>query len=172
MVFPVVMYRCESWTTKKAEHWRIDAFKEWCWRRHLRVPWTARRSNQSIKGNQSWIFIRRTDAEAEAPILLMWRADSLEKTLMLGKTEGRRRRGWGRDGWMASPAQWTWVWASSRTWWRTGKLGLRQSMGSQRVTEQNQQVWIILNTLSIAFPISKDSEHGEAGRRVEILNDL
>ena len=70
MVFPVVMYGCESWTTKKAEHWRTEACELWCWRRLLRVPWTARRSNQSIpKGNQSWIFVRRTDAEAEAPIL-------------------------------------------------------------------------------------------------------
>ena len=68
MLFPVVMYGCESCTRKKAKHWRIDAFELWCWRRFLRVPWTARRSNQSIL-NQSWIFIGRTDAEAEAPIL-------------------------------------------------------------------------------------------------------
>ena len=87
------------------------------------------------KGNQSWIFIRRSDAEAETPILghLMQRTDSLEKTLMLGKTKGRRRgwRGW--DGWMASATQWTWVWASSRSWWWTGKPGVLQSMGLQRV---------------------------------------
>ena len=71
MVFPVVMYGCESWTVKKAEHQRIDAFELWCWRRLSRVPWTARRSNLKLdpKGNQSWIFIRRTDAEAEIPIL-------------------------------------------------------------------------------------------------------
>ena len=70
VVFPVVMYGCESWTIKKDEHQRIDAFELWCWRRLLRVPWTARRSNQCIlKGNQSWIFIGRTDAKAEAPIL-------------------------------------------------------------------------------------------------------
>ena len=75
MVFPVVMYGCESWTIKKAEHWRIDAFELWCWRRLLRVPWTARRSNQSILGgNQSWIFIGRTDAEAETPIF--WPPDA------------------------------------------------------------------------------------------------
>ena len=72
MVFPVVMYGCESWTIKKAEHRRIDDFELWCWRRLLRVPWTARRSNQS-KGNQLWIFIGRIDAEAEAPIL--WPSD-------------------------------------------------------------------------------------------------
>ena len=71
MVFPVVMYGCESWTIKKAECWRIDAFELWCWRRLLRVPWTARRSNQSnLNGNQSWIFIGRTDAEAEG--LIPW----------------------------------------------------------------------------------------------------
>ena len=69
MVFPVVMYGCESWTVKKAEHWRIAAFELWCWRRLLRVPWTARRSNQSIKGDQSWVFIGRTDVEAETSIL-------------------------------------------------------------------------------------------------------
>ena len=69
MVFPVVLYGCESWTVKKAEHLRIDAFQLWCWRRHLRVPWTARRSNQSILKETSWVFIGRTDAEAETPIL-------------------------------------------------------------------------------------------------------
>ena len=71
MVFPVVMYGCESWTIKKAERWRIDTFELWCWRRPLGVPWTARKSNQSIhpKGNQSWVFIGRTDIEAETPIL-------------------------------------------------------------------------------------------------------
>ena len=89
MVFPVVMYGCESWTIKKAECRRIDAFELWCWRRLLRAPWTARRSNQSILGDQVWMFIGRTDVEAETPIL--WPPDA--KTLMLGKIEGRRRRG-------------------------------------------------------------------------------
>ena len=94
MVFPVVMYGCESSTVKKAEHRRIDAFELWCWRRLLRVPWTARRSNQSIlKEIKSWVFIGRTDAEAETPILWPPDADSFEKILMLGKIEGRRRRG-------------------------------------------------------------------------------
>jgi len=73
MVFPVVMYGCESWTIKKAEHGRIDAFELWCWRRLSRVPWTARRSNQSILKDQSWVFFGRTDVEAETPIL--WRPD-------------------------------------------------------------------------------------------------
>jgi len=75
MVFPVVMYGCESWTVKKSEHQRIDAFEMWCWTRLLKVPWTARRSNQSIlKDDQSWVFIGRTDAQAETPIL--WPPDA------------------------------------------------------------------------------------------------
>ena len=94
MIFPVVMYGCESWTVKKAKCQRIDAFELWCWRRLLRVPWTARRSNQSIlKGISLEYSFGRTDTEAEAPIL--WppvAKDSLEKTNDLGKTEGRRRR--------------------------------------------------------------------------------
>ena len=118
MIFPEVMYGCESWTIKKAECWRIDAFELWCWRRLLRVPWTARRSNQS--------FLKEISPEylLEGLMLklklqyfghLLWRTDWFEKTLMLGKIEGRRRRGW--DGWMASPARWTWVWASFGSWW-------------------------------------------------------
>ena len=96
MVFPVVMYGYESWTIKKAEHWRIDAFELWCWRRLLRVPWTARRSNQSILKEIS------PEYSSEGLMLklklqyfghLMWRADSFEKILMLGKIEGGRRRG-------------------------------------------------------------------------------
>ena len=103
MVFPVVMYGCESWTLKKAEHWRIDAFELWCWRRLLRVPWTARRSNQFILKEIS------PGCSLEGLMLklklqhfghLMWRADSFEKTLMLGKIEGRRRRGQQRMRWL------------------------------------------------------------------------
>ena len=97
------MYGCESWTVKKAEHWRIDAFELWCWRRLLRVPWTARRSSQSIlKEIQPWDFSGRNDAKAETPVFghLMRRVDSLEKTLMLGGIVGRRRRGWQRMTWL------------------------------------------------------------------------
>ena len=112
MVFPVVMYGCKSWTIKKAEHRRIDAFEVWCWRRLLRVPWTARRSNQSILKEIS------PGCSLEGLMLklklqyfghLMQRTDSFEKTLMLGKIEGRRRRQDDRelDGWMASLTQWT-----------------------------------------------------------------
>ena len=100
MVFPVVMYGCESWTVKKAERRRIDAFELWCWRRLLRVPWTARRSNQSIL-KKSILNICWKDC-SEAPVLchLTQRANSLEKTLMLGKIEGRRRRGQQRTRWL------------------------------------------------------------------------
>ena len=103
MVFPVVMYGCESWTIKKAEHRRIDDFELWCWRILWRVPWTARRSSQSIlKEISPWVFIGRTDVEAEPPVLchLMQRADSIEKTLMLVKIEGRRGRGRQRMRWL------------------------------------------------------------------------
>ena len=101
MVFPVVMYECESWTIKKAEHQIIDAFELWCWRRLLRVPWTARRSNQSI--------LKEISPEYSLAGLMLklqyfghltWRTDSLDKTLMLGKIEGRRRRGRQRMIWL------------------------------------------------------------------------
>ena len=137
MVFPVVMYRCESWTIKKAEHQIIDAFELWCWRRLLRVPWTARWSNQSILKEISPEYSLeglRLELKLQCFGHLMWRADSLEKTLMLGKIEGGRKgddRGW--DGWMASPTQWTWVWVNSRSWWKTGKPGVLRFMWSQRV---------------------------------------
>ena len=96
MVFPVVMYRCESWTIKKAEHRRTDALELWCWRRLLRVPWTARRSNQStLKEISPGCSLEGLMLKLKPQYFghLMWRSDSLEKTLMLGKIEGRRRRG-------------------------------------------------------------------------------
>ena len=101
MVSPVFIYWCESWTIKKAVHQRIDAFELWCWRRLLKVPWTAMRSNQSILNKQSWIFIGRIGAEAESPIL--WPPDAknwlIEKDPELGKIEGRRRVGRQRMRW-------------------------------------------------------------------------
>ena len=103
MVFPVVMYGCESWTIRKAEWRRIDAFELWFWRRLLKVPWTARRSNQSIpKWNWSWLFIGRLMLKLKLQYFghLVQRTDSLEKTLMLGKTEGRKSRGWQRIRWL------------------------------------------------------------------------
>ena len=96
IVFPGVMYSCESWAIKKAEHQRIDAFKLWCWRRLLRAPLDSKEIKPvNPKGNQPQIFLGRTDAEAEAPVLayLMLRANSLDKTLMLGKIEGKKRKG-------------------------------------------------------------------------------
>ena len=95
MVFPVVMYGCESWTEKKAEHQRIDAFELWCWRRLLRIPWTARRSNQSILKISPGISLEGMNAKLKLQYFghLMRRVDSLEKTLMLGGIGGRRRRG-------------------------------------------------------------------------------
>ena len=148
MVFPLVMCGCESCTVNKAEHRRIDAFELWCWRRLLRVPWTARKSNQSILKEIS------PGCSLEGLMLklklhyfghLMWRTDSFEETLMLGKVVGRRRRGRRWDGWMASPTQWTWVWLNSVSWWWTGRPGVLQFMGSQRVghgwvTELNWKV--------------------------------
>ena len=136
MVFPVVMYGCDSWTIKKAEHQRTDAFELWCWRWLLRVPWTARRSNQSILKEIS------PEYSLEGLMLkrklqyfghLMRRADSLEKTLMLRKIEGGKRRGRQRMRWLDGITNSMWVWASSRKWWRTGKPGMLQSMGLQRV---------------------------------------
>ena len=103
VVFPVVMYGCESWTVKKAKHWRIDAFELWCWRRLLRVPWTARRSNQSILKEISpgcSLEGMMLKPKLQYFIHLMWRADSLEKTLMLRGIGGRRRRGRQRMRWL------------------------------------------------------------------------
>ena len=102
MVFPVVMYGCESWTVKKAERQRIDAFELWCWRRLLRVPWTARRSNQSILKISPGISLEgmMLKLKLQYSVHLMWRVDSLEKTLMLVGIGGRRRMGWPRIRWL------------------------------------------------------------------------
>ena len=156
MVFPAVMYRYESWTIKQAEHWRINAFELWCWRRLLRVPWTARRSNQLIlKQSQPWLMLKLQSFGH-----LIQRTDSLEKTLMRGKTEVKRRRGQQRMRQTPLLTQWTWVWANSRTQCNKGKPGLLQFKGSQRVrhdwaTEQdsnnlqwNRTAFLIQNNLA------------------------
>ena len=138
MVFPAVMYGCESWTVKKAERRGIGAFELWCWRRLLRVPWTARRSNHSIlKEISPGCSLEELMLKLKLQYFghLMWRVDSLEKTLMLGGGLGAvgegDDRGW--NGWMASPTQWRWVWVNSGSWWWTGRPGVLRFMGSQRV---------------------------------------
>ena len=135
MVFLVVLYGCEGWTIKKAESWRIDAFELWCWRRLLRVPWTARRSNQSIlkeispeyslEGLMLKLQYLATWCKEPTHLKRPW---CWEKLKAGGEEDGR---GW--DGWMASTTQWTWVWVNSGSWWWTGRLSMLWSMGSQRV---------------------------------------
>ena len=146
------MYRCEIWILKKAEHWRIDAFKLWCWRRLLRVSGCKEIKPVNPKGNRPWIFIGNTDAQAEAPIL--WPPDA--KSQLIGKTKTKpwqweRLKAGGegddRDGWMASSTQWTWVWTSSERWWRTWEPGMLQSMGSQRVDTME-----LLNNNRLSYP--------------------
>ena len=139
----------------------VSAFELWCWRRLLRVPWTARRSNQSILKEIS------PGCSLEGMMLklklqyfghLMWRVDSLEKTLMLeGLGAGGKgdNRGW--DGWMASLTQWTWIWVNSGSWWWTGRPGVLQFMGSQRVghdwaTELNWTEWVYVNPSLPIYP--------------------
>ena len=131
------MYGCESWTLKKPEHWRIDAFELWCWRKLLRVPWTARRSNQSIL-KRSVLSVPWKDWcwSWNSNILATWCKEltHLKRPWCwerLKVEEDGNDRGW--DGWMASPTQWTWVWVNSGSWWWTVSPGVLQSMGSQSV---------------------------------------
>ena len=156
IVLPVVMYGCESWTTKKTKHRRIDAFELWCWRRLLRVLWTARKSNQSIlKEINPEYSMERLMLKLKLQYFghLTQRTDSLEKALMLGKIEAGGEgddREW--DGWMALPTRRTWAWASSGSWWWTRKPGVLHSMGSQRLehdwvtelTELNLSIFLSL----------------------------
>ena len=137
MVFPVVMYRCESWTVKKAQCRRTDAFELWCWRRLLRVPWTARRSNQSIlKEINPEYSLKGLIMKLKLQYFghLMQRADSLEKTLMLGKIEGRRRRGRQRTRWLDGITHSTDMSLSKlQEMVKNRKSGMLQSIGSQRI---------------------------------------
>ena len=169
MVFPVVMYVCESWTIKKAECRRIDAFELWCWRRLLRVSWTARRSNQSILKETSpeyslggWMLKLKLQYFGH----LMWRADWFEKILMTGKTEGRKRRdvrGW--VGWLDGIiSQWTCIWVNSGSWWWTGRSGMLLFMWSQRVGHD----WV--TELNWKWPKSKALATPNGGEDLEQLD--
>ena len=145
-VYIKITYECESWTVKKAERWRIDAFELWCWRRLLRVPWTARRSNQSI--------LKEISPEYSLEeLMLSWNSNTLatwcEELTHLKrhwswewlKVGGERDdRGW--DGWMASPTQWSWVWVSSGSWWWTGRLACRSPWGRKESDMTERLNWI------------------------------
>ena len=152
MVFPVVMYGCESWTVKKAEHRRIDAFELWCWRRLLRVPWTARTSNQSILQEISpGCSLEEMMLKLKLQYLghLMWRLTHWKRPWCwegLGSGGEGDNRGW--DGWMASPTRWAWVWVNLGSWWWTGRPGVLQFMGSQRAGHD----WLTeLNWTSVCY---------------------
>ena len=149
-IFPVVMYGCEIWTIKKTEHQRIDPFKLWCWRRLLRVPWTARSSNlstlkkicpeYSLEGLMLKLKLHTLATWYEE--LTHWNRPWCWERLKAGGDGDDR----GCDVWMALLTQWTWVWASSRRWWRTGKPGMLQFMGLQRFRhdrETKQHQWNI-----------------------------
>ena len=152
MVFPVVMYGCESWTIKKAECWGTDAFELWCWRRLLRVPWTARRSNQSILME---IIPRCSLVGLMLKLKLQYfghlirRADSVGKTLMVGKIECRRR-GQQRVRWLNGITDsMDMSFSKLQSWWWTGRAGMLWFMGSQRVTHD----WTTEMILNIGFPL-------------------
>ena len=133
MVFSVVMCGCESWTMKQAEHWRIDAFQLWCWRRLLKIPWTAKKSSQSILKEinpeyslkELMLKLKLQYFGTWCQELTHWKRPWLWERLKAGGDEDDR--GW--DGWMVSPTWWTWVWASSSSWWWTRKFGMEHSMG-------------------------------------------
>ena len=142
MAFSVVVYRCQSWTIKKAKYWRIDAFELWCWRRLLRLPWTIRRSNQSVLKEinlsthwENWWLSSNTLVTSKESA--HWKRPWYWEILRIGGEGGDRR--W--DALMVSLTQWTWVWANSRRWWRTGRPGMLQSMRSHSVTEQRTKIW-------------------------------
>ena len=139
MVFPVVVYRCECWNIKKSETWRTYAFELWCWRRLLRVPWTARKSNQSIlKEINPECLLEDYCCSWSSNTLTTWckELNYWKRPWCWGRLRARGEacnRGW--DGWMTSLTQWTWVWANSGRQWRTEKPGMLQFFGWQRVKQ-------------------------------------
>ena len=145
---------------KKAERWWTDAFELWCWRRLLRVPWTARRPNQSILKISPGISLVGMMLKLKLQYFghLMWRANSLEKTLMLGRVGGRRRKRRQRIRWLDGiTTQWTWVWVNSGSWWWKGRPGVLRFMGSQRVghnwaTELNWTIGLPRTSFSLFCP--------------------
>ena len=147
------MYGCESWTVKKAERRRIDAFELWCWRRLLKVPWTARRSNQSIlKG-----FLWRDWCWSWSSSTLATSFEELTHWKRLWCWEGLGARGEGNDrgwdGWMASLTRWMWVWVNSGSWWWTGRPGVLRFMGSQRVGHDwvTDLIWSLIPLNNVLF---------------------
>ena len=167
IVFPVVVYGCESWTINKAEHpQRIDAFELWCWRRLLRVRWTARKSNQSTVEEIS------PEYSSEGLMLkvklqyfghLMWRTDSFKRPWCWKRLKAREGGNRGLDSWMASSTQRTWVWANSGRWGRTGEPGILQYMGLQSQTRLSD--WTARNAASIKI---SEERHLEASQLVSI----
>ena len=178
MVFPVVMYGCESWTIKKAEHQRIDAFELWGWRRLLSALDSEEIQTVRPKGDQSWVFLERTDVESETPIL--WPPDA--KNWLIGKDPDAGKdwlkvggagddRGW--DGWMASLTQWTWVWVSSGSWWWTGRPGMLQSCGLKESDMTESLNWTEhgpAHQAKPSFPLSQSLPSGSFHKPLILLH--
>ena len=180
MVFPVVVYGCESWTIKKADRWRTDAFELWCWRRLLRVPWTARRPKQSIlKEISPGCSLEGLMVKLKLQYCghLMRRADSLKRPWCWERLRAGGEgddRGW--DGCMASPTRWTWVWVNSGSWWWTGRPGMLWFMESQRVghdwvtklnwTDYHSNTWLLYHT-----PMENNRDT-EINKKICVLKEL
>ena len=169
MVFPVVMYECESWTVKKAECQRIDAFELWCWRRLLRVPWTVRRSNQPVlKEINPGYSLEGLMLKLKLQYFsyLMWRADAFEKNLMLGKIECRRKRGWQRMRWLDGITDsMDMSLGNCGSWWWTGRPGLLQSMGHKESDMTERMNWTELKKGNPAICNNVDEARGDYAQR-------